>query len=197
MTLARRGARIALAVAIFTWLGPSMCADPSPIPPGVQLMLFSKIWMFDRSVPKNSTVVIAVLFQSSVRTSVEEKDRLLEAARSEHANLTCVPVALDDPENIGTVLDHVNATAFYLTEMRGIDLHRIIEASRARRIKTITANVEYLDEGVAIGLRVRNDKPDIVVNLAAARAEGSDLSAQLLRLVTVRGQGSQPEGGTK
>ena len=69
--------------------------------------------------------------------------------------------------------------------MRGINILDVVRVSRARRIKTITVVTGYVEAGVAIGLRVRNDKPMIVVNLSAAKAEGSDLTAQLLRASTI------------
>ena len=82
-------------------------------------------------------------------------------------------------------LEHVKADVFYVTEMRGVNILDVVRVSRARHIKTITVVEGYVEGGVAIGLRVRNDKPVIVVNLSAAKAEGSDLTAQLLRVSTI------------
>ena len=49
----------------------------SAIPASVQLLLFSKIWMFDRSVAENDQIVMAVLYQSTFRASEEAKDQLI------------------------------------------------------------------------------------------------------------------------
>ena len=157
----------------------------SAIPAGVQLLLFSKIWMFDRSVPENEPMVMAVLYQSTFRASEEAKDQLVEAVRIGELKIRCVPVALDDVGNVVNTLEHVKADVFYVTEMRGVNVLDVVRVSRARHIKTITVAAGYVEGGIAIGLSVRNDKPVIVVNLTAAKAEGSDLTAQLLRVSTV------------
>jgi hypothetical protein len=39
-----------------------------------------------------------------------------------------------------------------------------------------------VDEGIAIGLDLKAERPEIVVNLEGARAEGADFTAQLLKL---------------
>jgi hypothetical protein len=181
-----------LLVILSTAISPAAYGETSPIPARVQMLLFSKIWMFDRSVIENDEIVMAVLYQSTFRASADAKDQLIEAVRAEGLKIRCVPVALDDVENISRALEGVKAAVFYVTEMRGINILDVVRVSRARQIKTITVVAGYVEAGVAIGLRVRNDKPAIVVNLKAARAEGSDLTAQLLKVATIIGD---PDGG--
>jgi hypothetical protein len=182
--LARR-TFVALLVILSAAITPAAYAETSPIPAGVQLQLFSKIWMFDRSVAENDHIVVAVLYQSTLRSSAEAKDALIGAVLATGLKIRCVPVALDDVEQISNELQHVKADVFYVTEMRGINIVDVVRVSRARHIKTITVVGGYVESGIAIGLRVRNDKPVIVVNLTAAKAEGSDLTAQLLRVSTI------------
>jgi hypothetical protein len=177
-----------LVLLLSVAITPAAVGETSSIPARVQVLLFSKIWMFDRSVAQNDQIVMAVLYQSKFRASAEAKDQLIEAVRAEGLKVRCVLVALDDVEHTAKELQDVKANVFYVTEMRGINILDVVGVSRARRIKTITVVEAYLDRGVAIGLRVRNDKPMIVVNLAAAKAEGSNLTAQLLRVATIIGE---------
>jgi YfiR/HmsC-like len=178
----------ALLVVLSAAITPAVNGQTSPIPARVQLLLFSKIWMFDRSVAENDQIVMAVLYQSTFRASSESKDQLIAAVRADGLKIRCVPVALDDVEHMTRDLENVKADVFYVTEMRGVNILDVVHVSRARHIKTITVVDGYLDLGIAIGLRVRNDKPVIVVNLSAAKAEGSDLTAQLLSVSTVIGE---------
>ena len=180
-----RRALATLLVILSTVIMPAANAETAPIPASVQLLLFSKIWMFDRSIVTNDQIVMAVLYQSGFRASSEAKDQLVAAARAERLKIRCLPVALDDVGHVSNELQHVKADVFYVTEMRGISIPEVVSVSRARNIKTVTVVAGYVEAGVAIGLRVRNDKPVIVVNLSAAKAEGSDLTAQLLRSSTV------------
>jgi hypothetical protein len=172
-------------VILSTAIMPAAVGEPSPIPARVQMLLFSKIWMFDRSVAQSEEIVMAILYQSTFRASEQAKDQLLEAVRAEGLKIRCIPVALDDVGQVSSVLQHVTADVFYVTEMRGIDILELVGVSRARHIRTITVVARYLEVGVAIGLRVRNDKPMIIVNLTAAKAEGSDLTGQLLKVATI------------
>lgn len=171
-----------LAILLVT---PAAYPQTSPIPADVQVLLFSKIWMFDRSVAEKDHIIVAVLYQSTLRTSAEAKDQLIGAVRADGSKIQCVPVALDDVGHITRELEKVQADVFYVTEMRGIDISDVVRISRARHIKTITVVAGYVEDGIAIGLRVQNDKPVIVVNLSAAKAEGSDLTAQLLHVSTI------------
>jgi hypothetical protein len=186
----RRFARVLLSLLaiLSTAISPAAVGEPSPIPARVQILLFSKIWMFDRSVAGNDETVMAILYQSTFRASAEAKDQMIEAVRAEGLTIRCVPVALDDVENLSGQLQHVQADVFYVTEMRGIDILEVVDVSRARHIKTITVVARYLEAGVAIGLSVRSDKPMIVVNLSAAKAEGSDLTGQLLKVAAIIGE---------
>jgi YfiR/HmsC-like len=179
---------LSLLVILSTALTPAAIGEPSPIPARVQILLFSKIWMFDRSVAGDDQIVMAILYQSTFRASAQAKDQMIDAVRAEGLKVRCVPVALDDVEDLSRQLQQVQAGVFYVTEMRGIDILDVIDVSRARHIKTITVVARYLEAGVAIGLRVRSDKPVIVVNLSAAKAEGSDLTGQLLKVATIIGE---------
>jgi hypothetical protein len=189
---------IALLVILSATMTPVANGETSPIPAGVQMLLFSKIWMFDRSVAAKGEIVMAVLYQSTFRESAEAKDQVMSAVRADGSltgaigvdgsKIRCIPVALDDVGQISSVLQRVKADVFYVTEMRGINILDVVRVSRARHIKTITVVGGYLEAGVAIGLRVRSDKPVIVVNLRAAKAEGSDLTGQLLKVAMIVGE---------
>lgn len=184
-----RGVLPLLVVLSMTITFP-MEGETSPIPARVQMLLFSKIWMFDRSVSAKDEIVMAVLYQSTFRTSAEATAELIDAVHAEGLKVRCVLVALDELDRVSSELRHVQADVFYVTEMRGIDIREVVRVSRARRIKTITVSGKYLEAGIAIGLRVRSDKPVIVVNLTAAKAEGSDLTGQLLKVATIIGERS-------
>jgi hypothetical protein len=189
----RDSCRILLPLLVLlSAIGPASAGETSPIPAGVQMLLFSKIWMFDRSIAEDGEIVMVVLYQSTFRASAEAKDQVIEAVRTQGLKVRCIPVALDDVAHISRELQQVKADVFYVTEMRGIDILDVVGVSRARHIKTITVVGRYLETGVAIGLRVRSDKPVIVVNLKAARAEGSDLTGQLLKVATII---DEPAGG--
>ena len=62
-------------------------------------------------------------------------------------------------------------------------------ASGARRLPhsrtTIARGRPLVEAGLAIGVEVQGDKPRIVVNLPAAKAEGTSFGSELLRLADI------------
>jgi len=65
------------------------------------------------------------------------------------------------------------------------DLPAIIEVTRKRRNVSIGSREEQVQRGLALGVFQVDGKPTIVVNLPAAKAEGSAFSSDLLRLAKV------------
>jgi len=66
--------------------------------------------------------------------------------------------------------------------MRGADIEQIVRIARARRIRTMAGLTDYLVIGLSVGIGVRNDRPRIMINLDAAKAEGAAYQAQLLQM---------------
>ena len=64
----------------------------------------------------------------------------------------------------------------------------MLKVSQDLKLTTLTGVPDYVRRGVAVGIGVEQDKPQILINLGAARAEGSDFDASLLRIAIVVGQ---------
>jgi hypothetical protein len=64
----------------------------------------------------------------------------------------------------------------------------LLKLSDELNLTTVTGVPDYVRRGVAVGIGVVQDKPQILINLATARAEGSEFDASLLRIATVLGQ---------
>src|SRR5207248_72703 len=124
MTLKRSAWRtlVTLLAILSTVITPSVSGETSPIPADVQVLLFSKIWMFDRSVVKDRDVMMTILYQSTFRESAEAKERIVEAVRTRGLRIRCQPVALDDTNHVADTLRLVQTDVFYITEMRGINI---------------------------------------------------------------------------
>jgi hypothetical protein len=69
--------------------------------------------------------------------------------------------------------------------MRGADVWGVAKVARARDIRTITGVPEYVQRGLSVAIGPRDDRPVIILNLDAARAEGAAYQAQLLRLTNI------------
>ena len=75
--------------------------------------------------------------------------------------------------------------AAYIAPLRAVNVEALVGLFRAKHIRTVTAVDEYILTGAAVGLALRGDHAEIVVNLPGSRAEGADFSSQLLRLARI------------
>jgi hypothetical protein len=71
----------------------------------------------------------------------------------------------------------------------GLERHiaALTKVSQAQHLMTVTGVPDYVRKGIALGLGLAQDRPQILVNLVSARAEGTDFDASLLRIATIIG----------
>jgi hypothetical protein len=178
----------ACILALATSYGQEM-----PVPMDVQYPLFLKIASFDRSLPTRveTKVVIGVLFQVGVKSSLQAKEDFLSAAAQCSQKqlfdkpIECVGIPIEEGADLQNVLNGSGLTAAYITPMRALNISALARSLADRGIVTLTGIPEYVDKGVAIGIGVRADRPLILINLTQVKRAGGDLSAQLLRLAKV------------
>ncbi|MEA2723711.1 MAG: hypothetical protein QOH59_1482 [Gemmatimonadales bacterium] len=163
-------------------------------PAEIQIPLLYKILTFDRHLGERAPgddIVIAVVFQSGYRASVVARDQVVEAIEQMGTSTISghpvhwVTVELDDAESLRLSLTRVRVDVIYVTPLRGIELGPIMAAARAGGLTTFTGVPRYVERGLALGVGIARDRPQILVNLVAARAEGSDFNSQLLRVSKV------------
>jgi hypothetical protein len=169
-----------MAMALAVVFGP--CAMAADVPVSVQLNLYQKIWKLDRNLSARPELVLAVLYQDTYAASSEAR----EAVRvwAEANGVRCVFVALTQ-KTAEASLQAVIADVFYVTPMRGADIEQIARIARARQIHTMAGLTEYVLIGLSVGIGVRNDRPRIMINLDAAKAEGAAYQAPLLQMAEI------------
>lgn len=168
-------------------------AQEMEVPVALQLPLLLKVLSFDRqlSARAGGTLVIAVAYQSGFRASAQVKDEMLHAAaaigpRTQIGGLTVHVVAIDlDQDDLVEGLERSKATVVYLAPVRGIDVKALSAMTRIAHVTTVTGVPRYVEQGLSVGVRLRGDRPQILVNLAASRFEGAEFGAELLKLVQV------------
>ncbi len=168
-------------------------AQQMPVPVDVQVPVLLKVLAFDRRIAdaRGENLVVGVLYQSGFRLSSTAKDQVMQAlsraGSSGPANrpLSAVAVDADEKEDLEKTLKSLGVKVLYVTPLRAFDLERLVAATRRGGTLTMTGVPEYVQAGLSVGLDLRQDRPRILVNLRAARAEGADLAAPLLGLATV------------
>jgi hypothetical protein len=126
-----------------------------------------------------------------VRSSLDVKDDFLKALdripgrQVAGIHFRCVAIDWDGSKDIAAVLSQERPHVLYVAPLRSVSIEKVAAAARAQGIHTWTGIPEYVERGLAVGIGLRGERPLILVNLNAARAEGADISSQLLSIARV------------
>jgi hypothetical protein len=168
---------------------PAGLADETGLPVEVQYPLILKILQFDRNLVSRAgtEIVIATIYQGRHRASVRARDEVHRAAKAASAQRVAdLPVRVVDVDieqvDLAQALESMGVDVAYVMPLRAVNISTITGVTREMRIATVTGVEEYVHDGVSVGLGVFQEKPRVLVNLDASRAEGVDFSSRLLSL---------------
>lgn len=151
-----------------------------------QMPLFMKVLSFERGLAEHDgAIAVALVYQRRVRASVLVRDEVVEVMQGLTFGgraIRVVPVALDDERDLAARLADEGVQAVYVAPLRATDLEVITRATRARQVVTLSGVPDYVAGGLSVGASLRGGRPQILVNLSAARAEGAQFHSQLLKL---------------
>lgn len=96
-----------------------------------------------------------------------------------------IPVEFTNTEALQQAVTQYRLNVVYLMPDLGSSLASILDVAKRNKLLTITGEGPYMRAGAILGVTVRGDKPKVIVNLAAAQAQGADFDFRLLRLAEV------------
>ncbi len=190
----KRCAFILIFGIIVQWFAANMImAQTMEIPVKNQFSLFAKILTYDRNFKNRSSkqIVLGIIYQRTFRSSSAAKDEIISILEAPEGNvlgeiplryeLIDVSTVIDLRESI----DRLNINIIYVTPLRAFSLDRISEITQSKKILTLTGVSQYAEEGLAVSIGIKNDRPQIIINLSSAKAEGADFSSNFLKLTRV------------
>ncbi len=163
------------------------------VPLDLQYQLLLKILTFDRNLKKRAgnEIVLGIAYESGYQESLKTKDALLKAA-SELGNqkvgdlpVRFVPIGVKEEGGLAAQLQKEHVNILYVAPMGNLDVGVIASVCQAMRIMSLTGVPSYIERGISFGFDLQGGKLGIIVNLPSAKAEGTDFSSKLLRLVRV------------
>ncbi len=177
----------------FLVCGESLQAQEIAVPVSIQYPLFLKILSFDRNLKPRmgEAVVIGIVYQAKFKTSNHVKNDLVSVMNEYPVkSIDNLPISfclldMSGDLDLEAVIAKNKIDILYVAPVRALSLKSLTEASRAKSVTTITGVPEYVDSGVAIGIGMKGGNPQILINLAAAKAEGIDFSSKLLKLAKI------------
>ena len=173
--------------------GVSAWPQEMAVPVGVQYPLLLKVLVFDRNFEARSgdELVMGIMYQSEHRRSDNVKDALLQTIEESPLRtvkgvpVRAAPIDISHLTDLSGALARHQVDIVYVAPLRAFDLERIVRVSRERKVTTMTGIPEYCDAGIAVGIDLRGGKPEILIDVHAARAEGAEFSSRLLRLCKI------------
>ena len=176
-------------------LPPTFSAQEVRVPIEVQFELFSKILIFDRNLQSrvDGEIVFGIVYQSHYRPSVEAAETLRDLLhRIPGEGLAGLPVRtvmidLEKSIPLDQAIEINGLNILYVPPLRAFDVKTISTISRARKILTLTGVPAYSHSDLSVSVDSLGGRPQVLVNLTAATAEGCDFSSKLLNLATVVG----------
>ncbi len=171
----------------------NLTAQQSRVPADVQYTLLTKIMTFDRKFAAHAgaEVAIGIVYQRHVAESRTAADELAQAIGRSHIkaiNGLRVHVVMVDVESTAALQSALHddpVDIAYIMPLKGDDVADIIGVVQRVRARSFTGVPEYVALGVCAGIGIKRSLPEIIINLAAAKAAGQDFSAQLLKLSRV------------
>lgn len=162
-------------------------AQDVAVPVEIQVPLFIKILAFDRNLGSRppGPLVVGVLYQGNFRASADIAAQVKRALRDTREDLKVISIDLDQTPDLIVALSRQTIHVLYVSPLRAFDLKTVTAISRQSGVRTVTGVPRYVEDGLGIGIDLKGERPEIVVNLLASRAEGADLDAQLLKLARI------------
>lgn len=167
-------------------------AQEIEVPVETQVPILLKVLGFDRNVAQAAGPLrIGILHQPRVRSSRAVFEAFVAAVRKSGIRsvadrpLLLVPVEIDSEADLPGQLVSAGVEAVYVAPLRAVRISAVTEVTREHHITTLTGVPDYVIDGLTVGLNIRGQKPEILVNLVSQRAERADFSAQLLKMVRI------------
>jgi hypothetical protein len=165
----------------------------APVAPDRQVLILTRALAYDGNLKTRAgeDLLIAVLGRNGNATSEDVAMSMTKAFKSlGNVKVQGLPVrammwGFTSVNSLNTAVDVQGIDALYITPGMDADLPAIIELARKRQIITLGSREDYVKRGVSLGVFAVDAKPTIVVNLAAAKAEGAAFGSDLLRLAKV------------
>ncbi|MBU2583915.1 MAG: YfiR family protein [Bacteroidetes bacterium] len=167
-------------------------AQGMEIPATIQISILLKTLSFDRKLSERSgdELNMLIIYQGNYTTSQLANKEVSEALNKLSINkVEGIPIKyyflnIDESNLLSAVIKY-EINLIYVCPLRGISLKTITSISREKSIISFTGIPSYVESGISIGVGLKRDKPQIVINLTSSKAEGADFSSQLLKLSKV------------
>ncbi len=171
-----------------------LAAEEVPVPADLQVSLILKILTYDRVLKDRcpESVEIGILYIEGNKESESNRDQVLKVFQNLGNNRTIsqLPfnfktVKWESEDKLMEAITKQKINLLYVMPGQADNLGKIKAISQKQKILTVSGVPSYAKSGLSVALGVENQKPQIIINLPASKAEGVDFDSKLLRISTV------------
>ncbi|MBI2428979.1 MAG: YfiR family protein, partial [Ignavibacteriales bacterium] len=163
------------------------------VPVEIHLPILFKVLNLEKGMSKSDTAtcIVAIVYESSNASSIAVMNEIVAFGKREHQNLMedksvrFVAVDIHETKNIQALLHKTKAHVLYVAPITPDALQMITNASQKEKMLSMTGVPEYVDDGVSLGVGVKGDSPEIIINLTSSREEGSEFSSKVLGVARI------------
>jgi hypothetical protein len=170
-------------------------AESMPVPVSLQVPLILKILTYDRNLESRAQgggelrigIVVAPRDPASLRAR-DEVTGVFDALADKtvkRLRLRAMVLEYASATQMEGALRSAGVSVMYVAPGNGPNVEELARLARAQHIVTTTGVPEYVPQGIAVGIGVQQDRPQILINLPASRSAGSEFDASLLRIVKI------------
>ncbi len=181
-----------LALGIMALLRPAaaLAAEPMPLAPDLQLPLILKVLTYDRHFETKASgeLVLGIVYNQDDQDSLKVASTVIQTLlRFSGKTVKRLPIrfSLVPIASLEASVEQLKINVLYVAPGNARHLDSLTALSRAKGITTATGVPDYVRRGIAVGIGVSDDRPQILINLPASKSEGSEFEAGLLRVATV------------
>jgi hypothetical protein len=183
-----------LAAAAFLLFAGSAAAEQMALAAEQQVPLILKVLTYDRQFEartKGTEVAIGIVYDPADRDSAKATDEISSTLfKWSGKTVKKLPIKYFTIEYVShdqveKFVKQKNINVIYVAPGNSKNLASLTKMSQALGITSVTGVPDYVRKGVAVGIGVVQDRPQVLINLTSSKSEGSDFDASLLRLATV------------
>jgi hypothetical protein len=178
---------------LLTFAALPVRAESMALPAELQVPLILKILTYDRQLEARgkTEVAIGIVFDpadsGSSKAAEQVSDTLFKFTGKtvKKLPLKYYLVEFTNAAELQAAIKKRGINVLYLCPGIAKSVQSVTKISQAEGITTATGVPEYVHRGVAVGIGVFQDKPQIFINLPSSKSEGSEFDASLLQIATV------------
>jgi hypothetical protein len=189
LRLVRRSLALGLALAAAL---PSLAQDMA-LAPDRQIQLLLKVLTYDRRFAEKAggALNVGIVYSPSDAESAKAAEEIssvlykMQDKTVKQLPLNYFLVEYSTGANLESAVKSRKISLLYMAPGTSRAVSEVTRVARALGVTTATGVPDYVRRGVSVGIGVRQDKPEILINLPASRLEGCEFDASLLRIATV------------